>query len=295
MTQKSPNARFGWFRPVATIPRTNPLPTIGPPLFGPSPPPCWAPAPTFSGFGPLPLRAPTPSGLCTFGPLPIWAQNLRAPPVGPPPPRFLGLGLHPFGHPARPPTFSGFGPLPRHQSQLIFVFMHFFTDVSFVFVFQRSDTCSILLDAICHNVARFPTAPADSGLTIATFLLPCSSVLVSGLGPLSLSSRIRSFFTFAAVEVFLHTPTATLSSVPSTTVCTASSDVFRTLLRVFPRHRLLRPCQSPSVRSCQCSSHWVLKNNFFPVVMLCHGVDGSANSRASTCSLVESSFVSDFT
>ena len=59
----------------------------------------------------------------------------------------------------------------RHHA-CIFVFTHFCTDVSFVFFNRVQTPVPTRLHAICRNVSCFPTAPANSGLTFATFLLP---------------------------------------------------------------------------------------------------------------------------
>ena len=112
------------------------------------------------------------------------------------------------------------------------------------------------------NVSCFPASQANSDVTFATFLLPFSSFLASGLGQLSLSSTIRSFFTLSVVEVLLYAPNwdPFFHSIhlwllfPCTMPALRVQMFFRTLLRTLPRHLFLLPCRSPMVHSCQFSS-----------------------------------------
>ena len=50
------------------------------------------------------------------------------------------------------------------RMQLIFVFVHFYADVSFVFVCSVQTPVPTPLGSICRKVCCFPTAPANSGV-----------------------------------------------------------------------------------------------------------------------------------
>ena len=72
-------------------------------------------------------------------------------------------------------------------------------------------------DSICHNLSCFPTAPANSvGHSLPPFSCFFHLFLPPVLGHCPFPARFPLFFTYAAVEVFLYTPTGTLSAVPST-------------------------------------------------------------------------------
>ena len=147
------------------------------------------------------------------------------------------------------------------RMQLIFVFPHFLTDVSFAFFCSVQTPVPTPLDAICRNVSCFPTAPASSGVTFATFLLPFFSLLASSLGPLSLSSTVRSFFTFAAASsISVHPNWDPLlrsihlwPHVPLHTAGTASSDVIPDPSSNVSSPSVPAPRRAPLVRSCQFS------------------------------------------
>ena len=157
----------------------------------------------------------------------------------------------------------------------------------------------------------FTTAPADSGVTFATFLLPFSSILASSLGPLSLCqhrfasvspSPLLKYFCTLQLGPFppFHPPSGSCSLVHCLHCkfrCYLSA-----LLRMFPRHRFLRPCRSPigvlvsifftfvaeRVVTLSMMMFSSAMSNFFEMAMWCHGIESSANSRASTFSLPES-------
>ena len=183
--------------------------------------------------------------------------------------------------------------------------MHFFTDVTFVF-FSVQPPVPTLLGAICRNVSCFPTVPANFGVTFATFLLSFSSFLASRLGPPS--RTIRSFFTLAAVKYFW---TLQLGPCPSFHPPLACTLLALRVQRVFPYPSSSAP--SPSVPAAMpkpsgalvCARVNVLRlgcprcrDLFFDDVLQrdeqlfvwwCHRIDSSADSRALTFSLPESS------
>ena len=93
-------------------------------------------------------------------------------------------------------------------------------------------------------------------LSLALLLLSCLQFCTTVP-----SQRDSLLFHPCAVEIFLYTPTRTLSSIPSTfgtclfrgTLLALQVQMFfLTLLRMLPRHRFLRSYRSPLVRSLSC-------------------------------------------
>ena len=95
--------------------------------------------------------------------------------------------------------------------------------------------------AMCHV---FPQLQR-TGVTLTTFLLPFPPFLPPVLDHCPFPPRFAPFSPFPLMKYFLTLQLGTLVQM-----------LFRTLLRTLRRHRFLRPCRSPLVRSCQFSSPW---------------------------------------
>ena len=160
-------------------------------------------------------------------------------------------------------------------------------------------------------LTQFAAAPADVGHIFATFLLPFCSYLASGLGPLSLNSTIRTFFSLLPLLKYCCTlQLAPFLPVPSTCLHTASSDVFS--VSFFECFLAIGSCGHADL-------HWRARINFlhfgyrmcrdlvYDVVLQLdeqatlrltvwyHGIDCSAQlSGLNFFLLLESFFVSDF-
>ena len=184
-----------------------------------------------------------------------------------------------------------FQQTPRMQR--FFVFTHF-TDDSFVFFYSVQTPVPTPLDA-------------NSGVTFATFLLPLSPFIASGLGPLSLNSTSHAFSPLPLLKYCctlqlgpfppLHPP---LPPVHLNTACTASSDALP-----YPSSNV----SSPPVPAAMPICIGALVSIFFTVDAECvvtlsmmtfssamskssfgnwsHRIDSSANSQALSFSLLE--------
>ena len=146
------------------------------------------------------------------------------------------------------------------------------------------------LGAIGRNVYCFPTAPANSDVTFATFLL--SFFLLSCLRSwttvpsqhdallFSPFPLLRYFCSTLQLGAFppLHPP---LAHVPLYTACTASSDVFP-----YPSVPAAMPISIGALVSkvFTFDAEFVVTLSltmFSNMAMWCHGIDSSANSQAS--------------
>ena len=150
------------------------------------------------------------------------------------------------------------------RMQLIFIFAHFVADVSFVFAnsvqtpVPTPPWCNLTqFDAMCPV---FPQLQQTLVSPLPPFACP---FLLSRLQSWIIVSFFPTLFTFAAVEVSHSSWVPFLYSIhfwllfPCTMLALRVLTFFCAVHRKLPRHRFLRPCRSPLVHSCQCSSLWM--------------------------------------